>query len=488
MIRKPCKTSYESKASIKIYQVLIVLITIGYQGRGQEILVTPYLQPGNASTLAQEQKVLIWQTDSIPGIFNVEYRNRSEFGDTRKISSAKISMIRLTLKNKTTLLYRANLSKLQFDADYSFRVLCNGKPVAEGSFKTRTKKPQTRFAVFGDCGAGTAQQAEIAYQVYQQKPQFVLVTGDNVYSSGLESEYRKNFFPSYLAAEASSSKGAPLLNSVPFYMIVGNHDMKGSDLDSYPDGLAYFYYSDLPLNGPRIAQTSILTGNPDRVKSFLKNTKGRFPYMANFSFDHGNVHITCIDSNPYVNPLDPALVSWLTNDLKKSKADWKLVAFHHPGFNSSNAHYDYQLMRLLAPLFESLSVDLALTGHVHNYQRSLPLRFAPKDSANHYLISREGRVDGAFSLDHQFDGMMTTLPKGVIYIVSGAGGAVLYDQAISGKPELWQHTPPENWIPFTAKIVSDIHSFTLIETAEKKLVLKQIDAKGTLVDEITISK
>ena len=41
---------------------------------GQKILIAPYLQPGNASGLNKEQKVLIWQTDSVPGNFLVQYK------------------------------------------------------------------------------------------------------------------------------------------------------------------------------------------------------------------------------------------------------------------------------------------------------------------------------------------------------------------------------------------------------------------------------
>lgn len=471
--------------STRIVAVLLVLVSIA--GYSQTILVPPYLQPGNAPTLSKEQKVLIWQTDSIPGTYKVEFSVNTP---GQKKSVAKISSTKLFLKNKTTYLYRATLAGLKFDSEYSYRVLMNEQPLAESQFRTRTKKMQTKFVVFGDCGAGTPQQAGIAYQVFKQKPEFVLVTGDNVYVKGLESEYRKNFFPYYAAKEADSLKGASLMSSVPFYMILGNHDVYGSEFDKTPDGLAYFYYNDLPLNGPDTKHVVEPTGPEELIKSFMAATKPRFPKMSNYSFEQGNVHITCIDANPYVSPLDHDFIQWLANDLRSSKADWKIVSYHHPGFNSSKAHYDYQLMRLLSPILEELGVDLVLTGHVHNYQRSLPLTFEPKkdSTGTQYLISKEGRVDGKFTLDQQYDGITKTKPKGIIYIVTGAGGAPLYDPSLSGKPELWKHDPQANWVPFTAKIVSDIHSFTSIETIGKKLVLKQMNAKGVAFDEITITK
>jgi len=467
---------------------LVILLTlVNFFTVAQHVMVSPYLQPGNASALNKEQKILIWQTDSIPGTYKVEF-SLGTLGS--KTSEAKTSVVKLNFHNKTTLLYRAALTGLKFDSEYAYRVSLNDQVIASGTFNTRTKKAQTKFAVFGDCGAGTPQQAEIAYQVYQQKPQFVLVTGDNVYRNGLESEYRKNFFPYYISKEANSLQGAPLMNSIPFFMLLGNHDVFGADLDKMPDGLAYFYYNDLPLNGPVTDLAVAAKGDAARVKAFKSNTGSRFPKMSNFSFDHGNVHIVCIDANPYTNPLDPTLVQWLAADLQNSKADWKIVSYHHPGFNSSKAHYDYQQMRLLSPLLEQLGVDLVLTGHVHNYQRTMPLTFEPKkdSTGTRYVMSPEGRVDGEFKLDQTFDGITNTKPKGIIYVVTGAGGAPLYDPSLSGKPELWKHDPQQNWVPFTTKIISDKHSFTMIETNGKRLLLKQHDAKGIVLDEIAITK
>lgn len=462
-----------------------LFLTLSF-GNAQQILVTPYLQPGNVSNLSKEQKVLIWQTDSVPGDYKIEYYHTSD----HKKMVAKVTSTQLKLSNTTTNLYRANLSKLKFDSEYAYRVSLNNQSIAEGTFSTRTKNNQTRFAVFGDCGAGTPQQAKIAYQVYQKKPQFVLVTGDNVYRSGLEKEYRKNFFPYYTAKEPDTLKGAPLMQSLPFYMLVGNHDVYGADFDKTPDGLAYYYYNDLPLNGPALQHTVEAKGNAALVSSFKSATEKRFPKMSNFSFDYGNVHIACIDANPHSNPLDPSMVQWLVDDITNSKAEWKIVAYHHPGFNSSKAHYDYQQMRLLSPVLEELKVDLVLTGHVHNYQRTVPLKFAPKldSTGTHYVVTPEGRVDGVFNLDENYDGITNTKPNGIIYIVTGAGGAPLYDPSLSGKPELWKHDPQQNWVPFTTKIVSNKHSFTMVETIGKKLVLKQLDEKGVVFDEITITK
>ena len=454
----------------------------------QQVLVIPYLQPGNASTLSKEQKVLIWQTDSIPGNFIVHF-SLQKFSNTDKVSNASISNVELKLKGKPTRLYRAVLEGLIFDTLYNYEVRMNGKNIASDSFRTRTKKPFTRFAVMGDFGAGTSQQAAIAYRIAEKKPQFVLTTGDNVYDNGLEEEYRKNFFPYYLPQGSEPSKGASLMNTIPFYMVLGNHDVRIDSLNKEPGSLAYFYFNDLPLNAPTTSLSVPIHGDKKLIKTFKKNTKPRFPGMANFSFDYGNVHITCLDANEYANPLDPLLVDWLKQDIGQSKADWKIVAFHQPGFNSSKAHYNEQVMRLLSPLFEKLKVNLVLAGHVHNYQRSVPLLFSPQknETGDRYIISPEGKVNGTFTLDKTFDGSTDTTPEGIIFIVTGAGGDALYDINLSQKPELWKHEPKENWEPFTQKFISDRNSFTLIETKGRELSLQQIDLTGKVIDQIKIT-
>jgi predicted MPP superfamily phosphohydrolase len=467
----------------------VFLFLLSWDLHAQQILVSPYIQPGNAYNLSREEKVVVWQTDGTPGDFEVQC-TQGEFSESSKIIDAKVSSINLDLNNEQSIIYRAEIRRLKFDEVYSYRVSLDGKIIATNTFKSRTKEPNISFAVFGDCGAGTVQQARIANQVYQLQPEFVLITGDIVYSRGLENEYRRNYFPYYNAKTASAERGVPLMSSIPFYTIIGNHDIYGADLDKYPAGLAYFYYSDLPLNAPIPQFTVEAKGESEKVKAFKKNTGSRYPKMSNYSFDYGNVHVVCLDANLYINPLDPALVQWLRADLGNSKADWKVVAYHHPGFNGSKTHYEDQQMRLQSALMEELKVDLILSGHVHNYQRSFPLKFEPKLNENktQYIISREGLVDGKFTLDKTFDGITNTKPDGIIYVISGAGGAGLYDTDMTDKPETWKHEPPENWEPFTSKLISDKHSFTFINTDGKKLTLKQIDENGSVLDEIVITK
>lgn len=468
---------------------IVALLLVQWTAFAQQIIVRPYLQPGNASGFAREEKVLVWQTVGVPADFKVTYAGGRSFDNQQKVREAKVSSEVFNMGGISTHLYRAQLNRLAFDSAYVYDVALNGNSIASAWFYTRSTQDHVTFAVIGDSGEGSKEQAAIAYQMYKAAPDYVMIVGDIVYENGLAREYLKNFFPYYMATEASPERGAPLMSAIPFYAVIGNHDVLSDDLDKFSDGLAYFHYMDLPLNAPVGEYYLKPKGNTDALKNFKSITKPRYPSMTNYSFDYGNVHMVVLDSNPYASPLDSQLLPWLINDLKSSKADWKMVSFHHPGFNSNAAHNDDQLMRLLSPIMEELNVDMVLSGHVHNYQRTVPLLFSPEKDASgkQYVISKEGRVEGKFTLDKTFDGVTKTEPKGIIYIISGAGGAPLYDDKLTDHPEQWLNGP-KSANPFTAQMISDKNSFTLIETKGKLLMLKQIDKEGNVLDEIKITK
>ena len=100
---------------------------------------------------------------------------------------------------------------------------------------------------------------------------------------------------------------------------------------------------------------------------------------------------------------------------------WRLVAFHQPGFNSSVAHYHEQQMRLIADVFERGGVAVAFGGHVHEYQRTKPLTFKVRPRPDGRMQGPDGDVDGEWALDLAYDGIKQTVPRGVLYVITGAG-------------------------------------------------------------------
>jgi 3',5'-cyclic AMP phosphodiesterase CpdA len=387
------------------------------------------------------------------------------------------------------VVWRGAVSGFEPGAEVAYRVRKAGEVVFEAVARAPKGPGQSfRFVALGDCGAGTPEQKPLAVQMLRAQPDLIVVPGDIVYEHGRVSEYRDKFWPIYNADEADG--GVPLLRSVPLTAAPGNHDTATRDLDTYPDGLAYFSIWDQPLNGPEGREggafVAPVTASPANRRAFEAAAGLAFPRMANFSFDYGPVHFTMIDSNPYVDWTDRALVDWVAADLAAAKgAAWRLVVFHHPGFNSAREHFEQQHMRLLAPVFEAGEVDVVLNGHVHNYQRSFPMRFKP-DNAGTLMVGKDGKtprgrvVNGRWRLDKSFDGRTDTTPEGILYVVTGAGGQHLYN------PE--QQDDRDSWQGFTAKFISTVHSITVVDVAPASLTFRQLAGDGKTLDQFVVTK
>ncbi len=461
---------------------------------GSVFQVKPYLQLGDAPSLAPsgepERYALLWQTtdaDGEPDDWSVDVRAKPEgpWVQTEPPGVNRVAIDRIA----PFRLYRAKLKGLVPGGPFTYRVRRAGAIVFEagGTARKPAGRPQ-RFAVFGDGAAGTWAQSAVAYQTSLAKPDYVVVTGDVVYMRGRASEYLDHFFPIYNHDSAGSMLGAPLLRSIPFLTAAGNHDLIERNLDAHPDGLAYFYYWDQPLNGPEGVPGApgfpLLKGSAARQKAFRDAAGPAYPRMANYSFDYGDVHWSVLDTNTYGDWTDPVLRAWLVADLESEsakRAAWRFVAFHHPPFSSSKAHADDQRSRVLARTFEDHGVSLVFNGHVHNYQRSRPLRFIADDVApGGRVYGPLGQVKGRWTFDTVYDGATHTRPDGVIYIVTGAGGARLYNTD--------QGDDPSSWQPYTARLVSNVHSLTVVDLSADVLTVRQVSDTGAEIDRFVVSR
>jgi hypothetical protein len=441
------------------------------QSQEEAFLEKPYLQLGDRpKNLENEELALLWHALPKSGPWRVQVRNTSGiWNDTAAPTYRFITVNGIAAH----AVIRAELKGLKPGSEFEYRVLRSNRSVFSATAHARKAPDQPyTFVAFGDCAAGTVEQRAIAYQAYLQHPDFLFIAGDIVYSRGRISEYRQKFFPVYNTDKPSADGGAPLLRSVLFVAAPGNHDIASRNLDEYPDGLAYFYYWNQPLNGLPVPE--VLEGSAQNTRAFRRSAGDNFPRMVNFSFDYGNSHWIVLDSNPYVDVKAPDLVKWFDDDMKAAKdSKWRFVAFHHPGFNSSRSHFQEQQMREMAEVFERNKVDIVFTGHVHNYQRSYPLLFQAKQ--------KRGRVvDGSWQLDTRFDGKERTRPQGIIYLVTGGGGARLYN------PE--QQNDPKSLQEFTHKYVADTHSLTLASVDGSKLLIRQISKDGKEVDRFEVTK
>lgn len=140
-----------------------------------------------------------------------------------------------------------------------------------------------------------------------------------------------------------------------------------------------------------------------------------------YSFDYQNVHFLAMSTGkgsviPYVNGSEQ--YQFIQDDLNKAannpNIDWIIVYGYRPFYTSPTLHPAYEILReTYPPLFEKYGVDLVITSHNHNYQRSYPLIY-------NIDSSRQPIVKDVNASQYNSPGVP-------IYFVVGTAGNNLYD-------------------------------------------------------------
>lgn len=156
---------------------------------------------------------------------------------------------------------------------------------------------------------------------------------------------------------------------------------------------------------------------------------------ANYSFDWGSVHVVVAD----LRLEDPdATIDWLRNDLAEhGDADFIMLSHHIPVYASTTTdNGSSTIQKTLAALCEEYEIDLVWNGHVHTYQ-------------------------------HHFK-------DGTHYLVTGGGGARLYDYGL----------PLDTMTLKLYKRHNFVHGWVVDGTME----LTAYDLDGSILDRFTISQ
>ncbi len=496
----------------------ILCISLAPAVLGQQVTFFPYIQLGDNGTFGPtDQIVIAWQTDETvpnPSAYKVEFQAvahdhhagmatlNGRVVDDYLTADPALPKIPGAYGAHTN--YTAVLRGLRYDTVYQYRVTGPGMPTGgfASSFSTRKRGPVFSFAVEGDEGFFPAvpnsnparivdYEARIAHLIFDAanielsgeprlpEPDFIVNTGDNVYTEGTEDNYRDFFFPVFNSDQDSNETGAPILRSKLFFPVDGNHDVGSTGVsvnlladNSAPafsgnlsggDALSFFTDFYFPQNGPEgfdiqnawNGNISAATGflfkfqgqsfsSPAAIQAFRDSTMvdtgngltKQIDHQSNYSFDYGNAHFLFLDANPHLfndtlpstnafNAPPPvftaypsALGSWVINDLDSSKQLWKIVVYHQPAFTSGDATITNNQMRTVAKLLEDHGVSIVFNGHDHNYQRSLPFRATSRTAGP--VSTTAGSP--AVLVDKNFDGVTRTVPDGVLYVVEGAGG------------------------------------------------------------------
>ncbi len=125
-----------------------------------------------------------------------------------------------------------------------------------------------------------------------------------------------------------------------------------------------------------------------------------------YSFDINNAHFVAVNTDYALYGCDQKMKEWLINDLRKTNARFIIAYMHRPIYCSMDAERcksETVIMRnCLEDIFRD-RVDLVIAGHLHNYERSLPVY--------------NNKVDTTGVIDNTYNN-----PKYPTYLICGTGG------------------------------------------------------------------
>jgi hypothetical protein len=368
----------------------------------------------------------------------------------------------------TTYHYHVPLTGLQADTTYHYAVSdgAGTGEAATASFQTAPSgRASYRFTAFGDQGnnptspyttAGVAEPGD-----GEGAPLFHLMVGDLAYADGGNP-------PPVWATWATMVSAAA--KSFPWMPVMGNHEVEkgatnvaGEPLASSATGPRYngpygsgSYFSRflLPDNGVVNWDGNHLQGN---FYSFQVGTV-LFVSLAGNDVNFQTSDYSVAKPSQYTGqfaaePANMALVptgdtpnlqtQWLERTLKaareeESGVEMIVVQMHFPFASVDTGNScDLGVRAAWGPLFDKYEVDITLTGHNHNYCRSLPTRGfdPPSATANGAFTSPFGTYAAGATVDTRRPTVRQTEPiefegeqawdtsLGTVHLVVGGGGA-----------------------------------------------------------------
>jgi hypothetical protein len=317
-----------------------------YRGRGKEAgLVASFRETPFPSSIAPDPVYLTWSADPrttqniqwrtddavADGVVRFREKGTSAFQETAAIADRMED--RMLANDRYCQFYTAVLENLKPATTYEYQA---GSPsagawsaLAEFSTAPDGAAPFSFFHC-SDTHSNEEWGALLA-ETFARHPDtdFCVISGDLV-GTGMERE----------DWDMTLEYGEPVFHTRPIMPAVGNHDAQlGLGAGMYLDIFG------LPENGP----------------------KENLPETA-YTFRYSNAEFFVLDVMSDTKPQG----IWLEEQLKQSDAHWKIAIFHFPFYARDKSYPD--LHEAWGTLFDRYHVDLVLTGHIHTYMRTHPMR------------------------------------------------------------------------------------------------------------------
>ncbi|HEY7447378.1 MAG TPA: metallophosphoesterase family protein, partial [Vicinamibacterales bacterium] len=374
---------------VGLLQVMLIAAGLSITTAGEAATITrgPYLQMGSHNRI-----VVRWRTD-VATNSQVSYglchgQNCMIWVAVDATVKTEHEVMLQGLSPKTRYYYAVGSTTEQLAGNDATHFFVTSPAVGESK--------ATRIWVLGDSGSANSNARAVrdAYYKYtgSTHTDLWLMLGDNAYDRGTDSEYQAAVFNMY----------PEMLRKSVLWPTLGNHDgaSANSGTQSGP------YYENFTL--PKKAEAG---GTASGTEAY-------------YSFDYGNIHFIVLDSFDSSRSANGAMMNWLRSDLQATNQPWIIAYWHHPPYSkgshdSDSAAASRDIRQNALPILENYGVDLVLSGHSHNYERSFLLN-------GHYGVSTtltpdmildagDGRTSGTGAYKKASD-------RGAVYTVAGSSG------------------------------------------------------------------
>lgn len=341
---------------------------------------TPYL------TDATPHSVMVnFATDRPVRAADVVYGpDRSACNTARARATA--TPVKVAVGPRTDYLYQVELTGLSPGSTYCYQL-------AGSLFDLSTREVPARFvtaqpggdqrpfsfAVLGDWGGGTPDEANVLTQIATSPASFIVTTGDNAYISGNQTDYGDLSGGHVFGPDQWSKVGSRL----PAFASQGNH--------------GFSIYQPLLENWPQPETVTASGGAYQREKyCCTPNLSRPYNYASTwYAFDWGPARFYMLDAawadhtgdytgdflghwNGTVAGCGPCgrELEWLKADLAAHAGTTvKLAFFHYPLHSDASDHLSDALLDgpdRLEGLLARNGVDIVFNGHAHLYERNSP--------------------------------------------------------------------------------------------------------------------